>query len=369
MENIRLQNAAMTFLVTAGIILLMIYAQSLLVPIVVGAFLAMLLVPLVERIEKIRIPRIPAILISILLLFLFLAGMGFLFGSQISSFTKDLSGIEGRFNEISGQLESGIEAITGIQNSLNFSDINTKLFTFIKENAGQISGLAFSTLGRLGLLVLIPVYVFLFLLYRDHFTAFAIRLFNDQPEGKVVDVISDLRKVIQHYIVGMLKVMAILAVLNAIGLLALGIKHAIFFAIFAAILNVVPYVGPMVGSILPIIFALLTKDSLWYPVGVLIVFSVNQTIEGNFLTPKIVGSNVSINPIVSLLALFIGGMIWGVVGMILFIPLAAILKKIFELSPTTEVYGFLMGEEEERKKRKSKYLINMLKRKERLRSK
>ncbi len=360
MENVRLHNAAMTFLVMAGILLLMIYAQGLLVPIMVAGFLAMLLVPMVSMFEKMKIPRTLSIVISLLISIFFLGALGFFFGSQISSFTQDLSDIQQRFDEISVQVETAIENIFGVKNALNFDNLTNQFFTFIKDNAGKISGLAFSTLGRLGLLILIPVYLFMFLLYRDHFTQFVIRLFKDEPTERVVNVVTDIRQVIQHYIIGMLKVMVILATLNAIGLMILGIKHAIFFAIFAALLNVVPYIGPLIGSIVPITFALLTKDSLWYPVGVLICFSINQSIEGHFLTPKIVGSNVSINPLTSLIALIIGGTIWGIVGMILFIPMSAILKKILELSPKTEVYAFLMGEENTGKKKKRKHFLSVL---------
>lgn len=362
MKNGRMHNTAMTFLVIAGILLLMIYAQGIVIPIMIAAFLAMLLVPLVYRLEQIKIPRVFAIIFSLLIFILFLGGLGYFFGTQIGNFTEDLTDIQQRFNEISNQLQTTINQIFGIQNAINFENLNDQLLTYIKSNAGKIFGVAFSTLGRLSLLIIIPVYVFMFLLYRDHFTRFFIKLFKDEPSEKVVNVVTELRQVIQHYLLGMLKVMAILAVLNAIGLMILGIKHALFFAIFAAILNVVPYIGPLIGSILPITFALLTKDSLWYPVGVLISFTINQSIEGNFLTPKIVGSNVSINPLTSLLALIIGGTIWGVIGMILFIPMAAILKKILELSPKTEVYGFLMGEENSGKRKNPAQLLRAFRR-------
>jgi predicted PurR-regulated permease PerM len=348
----------MTLLIIAGILLLMIFAKSLLVPLMIAAFMAMLLVPLVRRLENLKIPRTLSITISLLTILALLGAVGFFFGSQISSFAEDLTNIQGRFNSIVDQIENAIDQMFGVTNALNFENLNDQFFTFLKDNAGKISGVAFSTLGTLGLLVLIPVYIFMFLLYRDHFTQFIIRLFKKEPKEKVITIVTELRQVIQHYILGMLKVMAILATLNAIGLMILGIKHAIFFAIFAAILNVVPYIGPLVGSIVPITFALLTKDSLWYPIGVLISFSINQSIEGHFLTPKIVGSNVSINPLTSLLALIIGGTIWGIVGMILFIPMSAILKKILELSPETEVYAFLMGEENNGKEKKQKYFLS-----------
>lgn len=346
----------------AGIVLFLIYAKSLLMPIVVSAYLAMLLFPLVSFLEKKRIPRIIAIILAILLSVAVIGGVGWFFTEQIRGFANDLSDIQTRFEQLSDELTVWISENLGVKDALEFNDLDKKAFEYLQRNASTISGMAFNTLGSLSLLVLIPVYLFMFLLYRDHFTQFCIRLFKNETPVRVVEVVSDLRRVIQQYISGVLKVMVILAIMNAIAFYALGIKHALFFAVFAAILNIVPYVGPLVGSIIPIAYALLTKDSLWYPVGVFIAMNVIQTIEGNFLTPKIVGSNVSLNPIASLLALLIGGFMWGVVGMILFIPAAAILKKLLELSPATEVYGFLLGEEDPDFRRKHNVLLRWMRR-------
>jgi predicted PurR-regulated permease PerM len=338
-------TAAAVLIIVAGIILLMVYAKTLLIPLIAGAYLAMLLVPAVTKMESHKIPRVLAIFIMLIVTSLAFVGIVWFFGGQISSFSEDLSGVEVQFQQFVNDMSKFLNENFGMQDALSFKAINDKLFIFLKENASKISSAAFSTIGSLGLLILVPVYFFMFLLYRNHFTMFAIRLFNKHPQTRVVEVVTDLRSVIQKYITGMLKVMAILAVMNVIALSALGIRHALFFGIFAAMMNVVPYVGPMIGSVLPILFALLTKDSLLYPLGVFVAFTIIQTIEGNYLTPKIVGSNVNINPIVSLVALLVGSLLWGVVGMILFIPLAAIIKKLLELSPNTEVYGYLMGEE------------------------
>lgn len=346
----------------AGIVLFLIYAKSLLMPIVVSAYLAMLLFPLVSFLEKKKVPRIIAIILAILLSVAVIGGVGWFFTEQIRGFANDLSDIQTRFEQLSDELTVWIRENLGVKDALEFNDLDKKAFEYLQRNASTISGMAFNTLGSLSLLVLIPVYLFMFLLYRDHFTQFCIRLFKNETSTRVVEVVSDLRRVIQQYISGVLKVMVILAIMNAIAFYALGIKHALFFAVFAAILNIVPYVGPLVGSIIPIAYALLTKDSLWYPVGVFIAMNVIQTIEGNFLTPKIVGSNVSLNPIASLLALLIGGFMWGVVGMILFIPAAAILKKLLELSPATEVYGFLLGEEDHDFRRKHSILLRWMRR-------
>jgi len=135
----------------------------------------------------------------------------------------------------------------------------------------------------------------------------------------------------------------IVGVLNTTGLMILGIEHAMFFGALAAVLTIIPYIGVFIGSLLPILFALVTKDSLWYPVGVALIFWIVQFLEGNFITPNVVGGRVSINPFAAILALFFGGMIWGAIGMILSIPVLAITKVIFDTVPPLNPYGFLLG--------------------------
>jgi predicted PurR-regulated permease PerM len=89
---------------------------------------------------------------------------------------------------------------------------------------------------------------------------------------------------------------------------------------------------------------LLTKDSIWYAVGVAGAFTVVQFLEGNFITPNIVGSKVSVNPLAAIIALILGGMLWGPAGMILSIPFTAILKVILDNIEPLEPFGFLLGE-------------------------
>lgn len=360
-----LQQAAGLVILTGGILFLLVFAKSLLMPIVIAAYLSMLLVPVVKFMERIKIPRILAIFAAILISISLLTALLWFFIYQITNFSTDLNDLQQRFSELGMQFTSFISGL-GLDTAwIELDTLEQELFKFLKQNASAISNMAVSTLGSLGLFILIPVYLFMFLMYRDHFTQFAVKLFKNHDAVQVIDVVGSLRKVIQKYISGMLKVMVILAVMNAVVFYSFGLKHALFFAVFGAILNIVPYVGPLLGSVIPITFALLTKDSLWYPVGILISLNVVQTIEGNFLTPKIVGSNVSLNPITSLIALFIGGMLWGVVGMILFIPAAAIIKKLLELSPQTEVYGFLMGEEDEEHRKRNSVLLRWMDRRRR----
>lgn len=354
MEKKELFAVSQGFFIAISLILLMIFAKSLLIPIFISAYLAMLLFPVVRFLENHKIPRIISIFISLILLFSFVALLLWFFTNQITHLSQNLTSIKDHVNQAVHEIQDWISSAFGIQNALNFDNINEQILKFLKTNAGTISGVAFTTLGTAGIFIIILVYTIMFLYFRDHMVAFATRYFkNDNPEH-VVMVISDLRKVIHNYLSGVLKVMVILATMHAIGLYILGIQQALFFAVFVSILYVVPYLGPSIGILITAMFALLTKDSIWYPLGVVIIMVFNQALEANFLTPKIVGSNVSINPITALFAIFAGELIWGIAGMILFIPLAAILKKLFELSPATADFGFLMGEPEKPKGKKRK---------------
>ncbi len=184
------------------------------------------------------------------------------------------------------------------------------------------------------------------LLFREILKNFALRAFgggDDHSTLKVHNIILKVKTLVQKYIAGLLMVIAILAVLNSIMLMVIGVDHAIFFGVFAAMLNVIPFIGPIMGSILPILYALITMDSLIYPIIILVGFYIIQLFESNLFTPTIVGSQVSMNALATLLLIFIGAQIWGLAGMILFIPLGAILKVICDEVDSLNHFGYLLG--------------------------
>ena len=147
---------------------------------------------------------------------------------------------------------------------------------------------------------------------------------------------------------GLLTVMGIVAILNSVGLMIIGVEHAWFFGIMASLLMLLPYIGIAIGSVLPALFAIATKDSYWYALAVIGWFQVVQILEGNFITPNIVGGKVSLNPLVSILSIFLFSMLFGFAGLILALPLMAILKVIFDTVPQLQPYGFLFGEPADR---------------------
>jgi predicted PurR-regulated permease PerM len=206
--------------------------------------------------------------------------------------------------------------------------------------SGYLGDILLTTTNAVSTLIQIPIYIFLFLIYRHKFRLFFVRLMP--AAASEFRWKKDIERVIQGYISGLFLVTLIVSALNTIGLLALGIDHAIFFGILSGALTVIPYLGIFIGSLFPVVMAVITKDSMWYSVGVIAIFTIVQFLEGNFITPRVTGSRVSINAFAAIIALLIGGKILGIPGMILSIPCIGILKIILEYTPRLRPFIILL---------------------------
>jgi predicted PurR-regulated permease PerM len=185
-----------------------------------------------------------------------------------------------------------------------------------------------TTVHTLFLLFLTPVYTALFMYHRKTFVAFLqlVTPVNYQLELNII-----LQEVIHtyfNYIKGMIFVYLIVGTLNSVGLLMLGVKHAILFGMLCAIMTIIPYIGIFVSALLPISVIWLQTGSIWYPLAVIVIFSFVQYLEANVIFPKVVGNQLNVSTMAMLVAIILGGLIWGVAGMVLFIPIVAILKII-----------------------------------------
>tara|TARA_R110002020_G_scaffold204955_2_gene409302 strand:+ start:887 stop:1954 length:1068 start_codon:yes stop_codon:yes gene_type:complete len=336
------------------LVFFLIVGKSLLVPLFMGGFFAILFTPLSIWLESKKVPRILSCVISLLMMTALVGGLLTFIISNVANFTKDFDDVSGRLTEYATQLDTWAMETFSYDTALQEKTNTDYLKNLLTKNSSSIGDFAMRTVGSMTGLVLIPVFMFFFLLYRNHLTHVIIHIYkNKDPELVKMRIVS-LRKVILNYIVGVVKVMGILAILNITAFSLLGIKHAVFFGTLGAILNIIPYVGPFFGAMLPMVYSFLTKDSLFYPAGVLVSYQVIQMIEGNFLTPKIVGGNVNLNAFITFLGLIVGGSIWGVAGMILVIPAMAILREIFDLSDSTRPFAILLGEEKEEDKTDAK---------------
>jgi putative heme transporter len=330
----RLDYTFKVLIIIALILTGTVLASDIVIPILISALLTIVLLPVVKKLEQ-KIPATLAIIIvlSVTLIAIILASM--LIVNQLTLLVRDLPDLETKFNQFVDQVSSTL------QNEYGFSipDQNQLLKDGLTTLGKYATGLFTATTNLISLLVQIPIYIFLFLIYRDRFKAFFKSLLSAADE---LNWKKDIEKVVQGYISGLLLVTFIIAILNSVGLLILGIDHAIFFGILSGILTIIPYVGIFIGAALPVIMALLTKDSLWYPAGVIIIFSVVQFLEGNFISPRITGSKVSINALAAIIALLLGGKILGIAGMIMAVPLLGVIKIFLSHSQHLKHFVFLI---------------------------
>ncbi|MFN8353137.1 MAG: AI-2E family transporter [Spirosomataceae bacterium] len=334
--------------------------QEILVLLAFSFLLAMLLYPLCHRLER-WIPRLAAIFVCLFVLIGVLVLMVYLVSAQLASFSAEFPVFQQKIEGVVDKIQGMVSQQLHLSRTRQVSELK-KMTTDLLKNSGSYISTAFSTTtNTLADLSLIPIFVFFILQYRDFFRHFFYRVFGRLRKAKIDDVLRKIYAVVQGYLAGLMLVIAIVATLNSVGLLLLGIDYAIFFGTLAAFLLLIPYIGIMIGSLLPIVYALVTKDSPVYAVGVASVFLSVQFLEGNFITPHIVGSKVSVNPLAAMVALILGGQLWGIAGLVLALPLTAILKVVFDNVEPMKPYGYLLGEAEhtERKKPKRKISIRL----------
>ena len=191
--------------------------------------------------------------------------------------------------------------------------------------------------------MLIPAYIFMILYYKPLLLEFIRKLFQLEHHETVSEVLSSVKKIIQSYLTGLFFEMVIIAIMNSIALLLIGVEYAIILGITGAIVNIIPYIGGMIAIALPMIIAFVTKDSLTYPMLVLVCYIFIQFIDNHYVIPKIVASRVQLNALISVIAVLVGGALWGIPGMFLSIPLTAIIKVIFDHIEPLKPWGFLLG--------------------------
>jgi predicted PurR-regulated permease PerM len=188
----------------------------------------------------------------------------------------------------------------------------------------------------------IPIYIFFMLLYRDNLKAFYYSCLKSESRKSATGLLKEVESTYQDYLKGLILVLFIVTILTTVGLYFIGIQNAIFLGVLSGILTLIPYFGVVLSALIPVLIAVLTKDSIWYPISVLALYAVIQFVEGNLITPKIVGDKVDINPLMIILGVMIFGVIAGVFGMILTIPLLALLKIVASHNPNWKPLHLLL---------------------------
>lgn len=334
-------------LLTLVLVVLILYTlQSVLIPVLFSILIAISLFPLTRFFERMRLGKAFSALLAVIIALAVMVAIGWFIVYESILIGKDATSITEKMLNV---FESGMNWTQDLF-GWNRTEIMEKLRVQSSKAMENIGGILSSTFGSLGNIlagvVLVPLFSFFLLYYHVFFKEFFFKAFGTESRAKVNEVLNKIYNVVQSYLIGLVTVMGIVAVLNTIGLLALGIEYAWFFGTLASLLMLLPYIGIAIGSILPALFALATKDTAWYALGVVAWFQVVQFLEGNIITPNIVGSKVSINPLMAIIGILLGGMLFGLAGLILALPMLASLKVIFDANERMEALGYLIGEPE-----------------------
>lgn len=313
-------------------------------PLTIGVLFAYLLFPIANFFEKKHIPRIIANLLSIVIGLSIIYGLGFLFVRQLRVFLDDLPGLRIQASQNINVVFGSIEQAFGIETG----EIKTeaiKLFQEFLESPAQTLQLAFgATFNTLFTVFIMPVYIFFLLYYRNKFRTFVLMLVPSNKHAVAERIIGEANMVTIRYMTGVFIVVSILIFVNSIGFIIIGLDYAILLGVIAALLNFIPYYGTILGYSFPFLFALFAMESPSFAFWVAVQFVIVQFSENNILTPNIVGLHVNINPFMIILAITLGGVIWGVSGMFIAVPLITVLRVLGENIDELKPMGFLLGQ-------------------------
>ena len=317
--------------------------QTIILPLLYSAVIAILLNPLVNYLVSKKVNRAAAIGIAVLVTIIVTAALFYFISIQFSMFSETYPQLKEKFSETSTKVIQW----TSQRFNIKESKINEWIENTKNESVNNMGGAIGQTVNTLTsvliILFLLPVYIAMILYYKPLLLEFIRKIFPNDHHSTVQDILINSKTIIQTYLSGLLLEAAIVATLNSTGLLILGINYAIILGITGAILNIIPYIGGVVAIALPMIIALVTKDSYTPALLVFGLYMLIQFIDNNFIIPYIVASKVKINALMSVIVVLVGAALWGVPGMFLSIPLTAIVKVIFDNIEPLKPWGFLLG--------------------------
>jgi predicted PurR-regulated permease PerM len=317
--------------------------RDIFIPISFAVLISFVLYPVCAWLEGKGIGRLTSIIIGISLLIISGLLVLALLVYQFASFIQELPALQAKLitslKDFSGMLDNVFGISSERQQSWIKGLTDQSAASIVRIVSNAVSASAFSIV----LLLLIPVYSVLILYYRRHWMQIVYRLFPKQNKETLQEIISLTINTYYNFIKGMALVYLLVGILNSIGLLILGIPHALLFGFIASVLTFVPYVGVMAGSLLPIAIAWISYDSIWYPIGIIGMFAFVQYLEANVIFPLAVSNRLNVNTLIMLVAIFAGSILWGVAGMILFVPFVGIAKLIADHNPEWKTLSMVLG--------------------------
>lgn len=316
------------------------FAKDFLIPLAIGGILATLFLPFCNWMERKKVPKTIAVLLCLMVLLIIIFTFFSLLGFKVSALLSDIASIK----------QKATETVNTIQDYI-FLHLNISIedqFNILKSEQPSYASIMQVMLGSIGAFVttfiLVLAYFVFLLLYRNHIKNFLLKITTKAQRPEMEQVIFSAAHISQQYLLGLSKMIFLLWIMYGIGFSIIGVENAIFFAVLCGLLEIIPYLGNIIGTALTVLIAAVNGANAEMLIGIVITYGIIQLIQTWFFEPLILGPQVKINPLFTIIVLVIGELLWGIPGLILAIPLTAMLKIVCDHIKPMKPYGFLIGE-------------------------
>jgi predicted PurR-regulated permease PerM len=321
-------------------------AQEILIPLMMAMLFSILLRPCCAFLNrKFKFPHVIAVITSVLLFVCLIIGILAFISYEISDLASDWNKIKYNFSIHVANLQEFVRSNFDISTLEQDEYIDGAAKDTVKSGKEMLGTTLLSFSDVLLNMTLVPIYMFLILLYRTHFMKFLSKLFKEEHHNILFDILCQIKVAVKSYLVGLIIQMISVATLTSVGLMIVGVEYAILLGVLTGLLNLIPYLGILIAMIVSIFATLTGTPDLSMIIGVIIVTVIVQLIDNNILVPLVVSSKVEINAMASIIGIIIGGAIAGISGMFLAIPVIAVLKVIFDRIEPLKPWGYLMGDD------------------------
>jgi len=350
MTPVKLAFYARVALVLHGIALALLFmylGRTIVIPLFFAFLVSILLEPMVKWFEKAHIPRALAAIFALLIFIIVIGGLVYFFSSQVARFTKDLPHLEQRISAKFQSFRQWLSEEYHVNDDTQIAYMEKSANGAVNAIAGRVANTFVGIAEFLILTIFFLVFTFFMLFHRRLLVSFLIASFNNTHDKKVRTILRQIRDVIKSYVVGLLTEMLILIILIFGALSILGIKYALLMSVMAAVLNIIPYLGIYTAMALSVLITL-ANGTGGDAATIVVVFLIAHFVDANVILPRIVGGRVKLNPFITIIAVLVGHLLWGVPGMFLFIPLTAIIRIVSEEIDEMKPWAILIGEEKKR---------------------
>ncbi|MFC6998819.1 AI-2E family transporter [Rufibacter roseus] len=344
MKNVSIYHACAVLLFGILLIVALYYGRLFFIPLFFAILLSMLMTPVSNWLERKGIGRVWATLICILLIILFIAAVLLAISLQAASFSQDLPQIQKKLQETLSNVQQWIQQQFGVapEEQLKFmqeqiSKLSQSVNTYVKT---FLSG----ALGLITSFVLVILYMFFLMWRREKYQEFLLRLFSSENSMETKKTIEEITQVSSQYLIGRVISMLFLWVCYSIGFSIIGLDNALLLSVIAVLPTIVPYIGAFVGGLFPILMSFVS-GSTGMIIPVVAILAAAQTIDNNIIEPLVMGAKMDLSPIFTVVAIVLGQMLWGVAGMVLFVPMFAVIRIICQHVSPLKPYGFLLEDE------------------------